>query len=136
MTPELSDAVKEGAEILPTIGSREALPMPAGGPGDTDEHGDEVIPGPHPAAAVEVPTFLRAWRGYDRHQVDTFARQSLALIHALRRRAQRAESRLMALEKQLAAYRHHGQDVLADPSARVEMAISERRQGADEGSFG
>jgi len=79
------------------------------------------------AEDIQSPKFLSAWRGYDRHQVDTFARQSLALIHALRRRAQRAESRILALEAQLRVHRAHSLD-------KPERAAPEERQDeAEEG---
>jgi hypothetical protein len=76
---------------------------------------------------IQPPKFLSAWRGYDRHQVDTFARQSLAVIHALRRRAQRAESRILALEAQLRAHRAHSLD---EPE---RAAPEERQDEAEEG---
>lgn len=76
---------------------------------------------------IQPPKFLSAWRGYDRHQVDTFARQSLALIHALRRRAQRAESRILALEAQLRVHRAHSLD---EPE---RAAPEERQDEAEEG---
>lgn len=131
MTPELSDPAV--ADVVVTVGARQPIPSTLAGPGEADATGSYVATGPAHAAAIGVPTFLRSWRGYDRHQVDTFAHQSLALIQALRRRAQRAESRLAALEKQLVAYRRHGHDVLADPAAQVEMATSRRLGDRDEG---
>jgi hypothetical protein len=106
----------EGAEALASSGLVVAEGTGAlAVPGATDASvvdGDDLERGwPLPsdlgtiAEDIQSPKFLSAWRGYDRHQVDTFARQSLAVVHALRRRAQRAEQRVSALEQQLRAHR-------------------------------
>lgn len=132
MTSELTEPIEATGVVLASATASPVRSLTAE-PSTSEVPGSDVTADADRTNSFEAPTFLRAWRGYDRHQVDTFAHQSLALIQALRRRAQRAESRLAALEKQLVAYRRHGHDVLADPAAQVEMATSRRLQDPDEG---
>jgi hypothetical protein len=128
LTPELSEPIDAISVVFtsdPTAVSLLTSVTPVDDEVEATQSGP--ISSSSPGATIEAPVFLRAWRGYDRHQVDTFARQSLALIHALRRRAQRAESRILALEAQLRAHRAHSLD---DPE---RAAPEERQVEAEEG---
>jgi hypothetical protein len=129
LTPELSEPIDAISVVFTSDPTAVSLLTSSVTPVDDEVEATQSGPisSSSPGATIEAPVFLRAWRGYDRHQVDTFARQSLALIHALRRRAQRAESRILALEAQLRAHRAHSLD---DPE---RAAPEERQVEAEEG---
>jgi hypothetical protein len=129
LTPELSEPIDAISVVFTSDPTAVSLLTSLVTPVDDEVEATQSGPisSSSPGATIEAPVFLRAWRGYDRHQVDTFARQSLALIHALRRRAQRAESRILALEAQLRVHRAHSSD---DPE---RAAPEERQVEAEEG---
>jgi len=129
LTPELSEPIDAISVVFTSDPTAVSLLTSSVTPVDDEVEATQSGPisSSSPGATIEAPVFLRAWRGYDRHQVDTFARQSLALIHALRRRAQRAESRILALEAQLRVHRAHSLD---EPE---RAAPEERQDEAEEG---